>query len=163
MNGFGRSLAPREGGQALVEFALVAPIFFLMVFSIIELGILFGGQNGLVGATREEARYTAPYRVKTAVDATNVCADTRLGTQLTGFLRRSIPGYVAANVGSRQVTYSWVGIRTAPIRSSCRSTFPTTSRCTSRWLAGSSTASTEPPTTGSCSTRPNRCESRTRT
>jgi Flp pilus assembly protein TadG len=97
----------RERGQAMTEFALVAPIFFLLVFGIIELGILFGGQNGLVGATRELARYAAPYRVKTDVDANNVCADTRLGTQLTGFLKRSIPGFVSANTVSRQVIYSW--------------------------------------------------------
>ena len=94
-------------GQALVEFALVAPIFFLLVFSIIELGILFGGQNGLVASARELARYAAPFRVKTAVDANNVCADTRLGTQLTGFLRRQIPGYIATNINARQVTYTW--------------------------------------------------------
>lgn len=91
----------------MTEFALVAPIFFLLVFGIIELGILFGGQNGLVGSARELARYAAPFRVKTAVDATNVCADTRLSTQLTGFLRRSIPGYLPANVFARQVIYSW--------------------------------------------------------
>ena len=94
-------------GQALTEFALVAPIFFLLVFGIIELGILFGGQNGLVASARELARYAAPYRVKTDVDANNVCADTRLGTQLTGFLKRSIPGYVSTNVALRQVIYSW--------------------------------------------------------
>jgi Flp pilus assembly protein TadG len=95
-------------GQALTEFALVAPIFFLLVFSIIELGILFGGQNGLVAASRELARYAAPYRVRTDVDATQVCADVRLGNQLTGFLQRSIPGYTSTNVAARQVIYSWV-------------------------------------------------------
>lgn len=99
--------ARRGRGQAMTEFALVAPIFFLLVFGIIELGILFGGQNGLVSATRELARYAAPYRVKTAVDANNVCTDTRLGTQLTGFLKQYIPGYVSTNVASRQVIYSW--------------------------------------------------------
>jgi hypothetical protein len=92
----------------MTEFALVAPIFFLLVFGIIELGILFGGQNGLVASARELARYAAPFRVMTDVDANNVCTDTRLGAQLTGFLRRSIPGYVATNVDARQVTYSWL-------------------------------------------------------
>ncbi len=95
-------------GQAMVEFALVAPVFFLLVFGIIELGLLFGGQNGLVAATREEARYAAPFRVKTLVDANNVCADTRLGTQLTGFLKQSIPGYIAGQEGVRTVTYNWL-------------------------------------------------------
>jgi Flp pilus assembly protein TadG len=98
----------RQRGQALVEFALVAPIFFLLVFSVIQLGIMFGGQNGLVAATRELARYAAPFRVKTPVDAANVCADTRLTKQLSGFLQRSIPGYVASDVGVRTVQYSWL-------------------------------------------------------
>ena len=92
----------------MVEFALVAPIFFLLVFSVIQLGILFGGQNGLVAATRETARYAAPYRVKTATDATNVCADTRLSRQLTAWLSASIPGYVSTNVEERTATYTWL-------------------------------------------------------
>jgi Flp pilus assembly protein TadG len=50
-------------GQALVEFALVIPIFLLIMFAIIQLGLLFGGQNSLVNAVRETARYAAPYRV----------------------------------------------------------------------------------------------------
>jgi Flp pilus assembly protein TadG len=98
----------RPRGQALVEFALVAPIFFLLVFAVIQLGIMFGGQNGLVASTRELARYAAPFRVKTATDATQVCADTRLTRQLTTFLRGWIPGYVASDVGARTVTYSWL-------------------------------------------------------
>jgi len=98
----------RGRGQAMVEFALVAPVFFLLVFSVIQFGILFGGQNGLVAATRELARYAAPYRVKTATDATNVCNDTRLSAQLTRFLKQSIPGYVSTNVEQREVIYSWV-------------------------------------------------------
>jgi Flp pilus assembly protein TadG len=97
----------RSRGQAMVEFALVAPVFFLLVFSVIQFGIMFGGQNGLVAATRELARYAAPYHVKTSTDATSVCNDTRLGTQLTTFLKQSIPGYVSTNVEQRQVVYSW--------------------------------------------------------
>jgi Flp pilus assembly protein TadG len=103
-----RRSAPGDRGQALTEFALVAPIFFLLVFAVIELGILFGGQNGLVSSARELARYAAPYRVKTAVDATAVCSDTRLSTTLTRWMAGSIPGYTAGNVGVRQVTYSWI-------------------------------------------------------
>jgi Flp pilus assembly protein TadG len=104
----GSSRRQKSRGQAMVEFALIAPVFFLLVFGIIELGLLFGGQNGLVASTRELARYAAPFRVKTAIDANNVCADTRLSKQLTQFLKDSVPGYVAANVGTRQVTYSWI-------------------------------------------------------
>ncbi len=103
-----RSLQANARGQALTEFAIVAPIFFLLVFAIIELGILFGGQNGMVASARELARYAAPFRVKTAADAINVCADTRLGKQLTAFMKQSVPGYVATNAVARQVIYSWL-------------------------------------------------------
>ena len=105
---FRRRNRSRPRGQALTEFALVAPIFFLIVFAIIELGILFGGQNGLVASARELARYAAPYRVKTAVDANAVCSDTRLAKTLTSWMRGSIPGFATTNVGVRQVTYSWL-------------------------------------------------------
>jgi len=69
----------RESGQALVEFALVAPIFFLILFGIIQLGLIFGGQNYLVSSVREIARYAAPYRVVDASGAVTTCdtvADT---------------------------------------------------------------------------------------
>ncbi len=46
-------------GQALVEFALVAPLLFLMLLGIIQLGFMFSGQNGLTNAAREAARYAS--------------------------------------------------------------------------------------------------------
>ena len=64
----------REGGQALVEFALVAPIFLLILFGIIQLGLLFAGQNGLTSAVRETARYAAPYLVVDSTGAQTTCA-----------------------------------------------------------------------------------------
>jgi Flp pilus assembly protein TadG len=99
-------------GQALVEFALVAPIFFLLTFGIIELGLLFGGQNGLVSSARDLARYAAPFHVATGANATSVCSNTSgshgLGTQLTESMQRAIPGYSAADVAVRHVTYHWL-------------------------------------------------------
>jgi Flp pilus assembly protein TadG len=47
----------RAPGQALVEFALVAPIFFLLVFAIIEGGRFILYYQTLSNATREGARY----------------------------------------------------------------------------------------------------------
>ncbi len=44
-------------GQALVEFALVAPIFFLILFAIIEGGRFILYYETLNNATREGARY----------------------------------------------------------------------------------------------------------
>ena len=44
-------------GQALAEFALVAPLFFLLVFGIIEAGRFILYYETLSNATREGARY----------------------------------------------------------------------------------------------------------
>jgi hypothetical protein len=44
-------------GQALAEFALVAPIFFLLLFAIIEGGRFIFFYQALNNATREGARY----------------------------------------------------------------------------------------------------------
>jgi Flp pilus assembly protein TadG len=47
----------RRDGQALVEFALVAPIFFLLLFSVIEFGRYIYQVQILNNAAREGARY----------------------------------------------------------------------------------------------------------
>ena len=47
----------RSRGQALVEFALVAPVFFLVLFAIIEAGRFMFYYEILNNATREGARY----------------------------------------------------------------------------------------------------------
>lgn len=44
-------------GQALVEFALVAPLFFLLLFGIVEAGRFVFYYETLNNATREGARY----------------------------------------------------------------------------------------------------------
>jgi len=44
-------------GQALVEFALVAPVFFLLLFAVIEGGRFILYYETLANATREGARY----------------------------------------------------------------------------------------------------------
>lgn len=44
-------------GQAMVEFAMVAPMFFLLLFGIIEAGRFIFYYETLSNATREGARY----------------------------------------------------------------------------------------------------------
>jgi hypothetical protein len=52
-----RAKARRTRGQALVEFAMVAPFFFLLLFSIIEFGRAIYFIQILNNAAREGARY----------------------------------------------------------------------------------------------------------
>ena len=46
-----------EKGQDLVEFALIASLLFLLIFGIIDLGIVVWNYNTIANAAREGARY----------------------------------------------------------------------------------------------------------
>ena len=49
----------RSRGQALAEVALVAPLFFLMVFGVIDLGRVIWANDIAASAAREGARYAS--------------------------------------------------------------------------------------------------------
>ncbi len=49
-------------GQSMVEFAVVAPLFFLLVFGITDFGLLFFKQETLQYAIREAGRYAVTGR-----------------------------------------------------------------------------------------------------
>jgi len=57
-----RRIGKREEGQAMVEFVLVAPILLLLVFGIVQLGILFNNYETLTDAVRAGARQAAVSR-----------------------------------------------------------------------------------------------------
>ena len=54
-----RSPARRSRGQALVELALVMPIFLLLIAGAIDLGRLFYAYVAIVNASKEGALYGA--------------------------------------------------------------------------------------------------------
>lgn len=58
-----RSLWKSERGSALVEFALILPLLVLLLFGIIEFGLLLYNQQVLTNASREGARYGIVSRV----------------------------------------------------------------------------------------------------
>lgn len=53
----GRRKSRRSRGQALVEFALVFPVFMLVLFGILDVGRYVYVSNALNEASREGARY----------------------------------------------------------------------------------------------------------
>lgn len=53
MTRIGRS---EDGGAAMVEFAILMPVLFLLVFGIIEFGRAYNAQNTLTHAAREGVR-----------------------------------------------------------------------------------------------------------
>jgi Flp pilus assembly protein TadG len=51
-----------EAGVAVVEFALVAPLLFILIFAIIDLGRAYSTLNQLAASAREGARLAAVLR-----------------------------------------------------------------------------------------------------
>ena len=105
----GRHHRRRDRGQSLAEFALVAPIFFLLVFSVIQLGLVFGTQNGLVNGAREAARRAATYRINEQsfdISVWNSICDT-IEAEVVQLGDRVIPAYDDARL-TPTVAYEWV-------------------------------------------------------
>jgi TadE-like protein len=98
-----------ERGQSLAEFALVAPIFFLLVFAVIQFGLIFGTQNGLVNGVREAARRAATYRINDqSFDVSvwgSICSTIEDEVRQLG--DRVIPAYDNARLDP-VVSYQWV-------------------------------------------------------
>ena len=91
-----RSLAR---GQAVPEFALVAPLLFLILFAIIQFGFTLGGQIGFTNGVREAARYASTLPKATAAQ---VVDELRFRS-----LPKAIPGFTDANfdAGATVVAY----------------------------------------------------------
>lgn len=47
----------REKGTAIIEFALIAPLFFFLLFAIVDFGVLYWANLTMQYAVREGARY----------------------------------------------------------------------------------------------------------
>ena len=99
----------QDRGQSLVEFALVAPIFFLLVFSVIQFGLIMSAQNGLVDGVRTAARRAATYRVnELSFDPTvktQVC--NAVTADVSSRLQKRVVGYNPAATHTT-LTYEWV-------------------------------------------------------
>jgi Flp pilus assembly protein TadG len=72
-----RRITRTENGQAMVEFALVAPILFLILFGIVQFGIAFMNSVALTDAVRAGARKAAVSR--TAANPTQSATNAVLG------------------------------------------------------------------------------------
>lgn len=51
------TVSPRQRGATVVEFAIIAPLLFLLLFGIIEFGRVIATYTGVFTAAREGARY----------------------------------------------------------------------------------------------------------
>lgn len=70
-----------QKGQSLVEFALVLPVFIVILFGIIEFGRIWETVNVMTSAAREGARIAAIYgsgSTTASQTALNVLADAQI-------------------------------------------------------------------------------------
>ena len=63
-----RRILRRRGGAVIVEFALVVPFLFLIVFGIIDFSRAYAQLNNLNSSLREGARFGAAQKVPTPKD-----------------------------------------------------------------------------------------------
>lgn len=61
-----------ERGGSLIEFTVVASVFFLMLVAIVAAGNLYYTHNALVEATRRGARYAVMHPTGSTADVQNV-------------------------------------------------------------------------------------------
>ena len=98
-----------RSGVAAVEFALVAPIFFLLVFGLIEFGRMMMVQQALTNAAREGNRVAI---LATTKDGAAVEARIRdylesvLANAASGQVRTTVPGNLATVTSGATLTVS---------------------------------------------------------
>ena len=91
------SLAKKENGEAIVEFALLAPVIILLLFAMVDFGRIFDAWLVATNAAREGARYATVYSTKDYISDSEV-------VQMT---QEKAYDYLAGGLGSRSdVSYT---------------------------------------------------------
>ena len=107
----------RTRGQALVEFALLAPVFFLVLFAIIEAGRFMFYYEVLNNATREGARYAIVNGANSLVCPTGPAAPGSVpcdtdGSDVEEHVRDAALGMVGADIAVTRLWHDGTGVET---------------------------------------------------
>src|SRR5215467_11538747 len=75
-----KSFFRRDKGSAAIEFAMVAPVFFVLLMGTIEAGVIFFAQSSLQNAVNDAARLvrtgqTACYSLDSSNNCVTITAD----------------------------------------------------------------------------------------
>lgn len=100
-----RSYRKKRRGAAAVEFAIVAPVFFALVFGMIEYGRMVMVQQVLTNASREGARQAVLDGATTA-EVTTVVSDYLTNSSVTGATVTITPNPPSSAVSGDPVTVS---------------------------------------------------------
>lgn len=107
-----RAMTGRRRGQALAEFAIVAPLLFLLIFAIIEFGRFIFAYEVLNNATREGARYAIVHGSDALCPSGPMPGGSTSPSSCADPTGAAVQAKVAAyafslNVPASQVTVSW--------------------------------------------------------
>lgn len=97
-------------GQSLAEFALVFPIFFLILAAIIQFGLIFWSQNTLTQVARDTGRWAATQLECDSAAAIQAVVDTANELAATATLF----GYQAGSWDGTNVDVTWTKEGTPP-------------------------------------------------
>lgn len=98
-----------RSGVAAVEFALVAPIFFLLVFGVIEFGRMMMVQQSLTNAAREGSRVAILPTTKNGSDVESRIRDylqSVMANANSGEVRVTVPGNLGTVTSGATLTVS---------------------------------------------------------
>ena len=108
-NTFTRRLASKSRqrqmrlGSAVIEFALLAPIFLLFVFGIIEFGRVMQVKNVITNASREAAR-AAAFEASTADEVEQIAKDVATVGTVPGVAVQITPANLDSAAHGSQVS-----------------------------------------------------------
>ena len=88
--------AGKQGGSAMIEFAFIVPIYFLIIFGLVELGIVFAGYCGAAYATQVAVRYAIVH----GASSPYACNSSTLSALVAPYLW-------AAQKNSSAITSTW--------------------------------------------------------
>jgi Flp pilus assembly protein TadG len=125
-----KKLILQEHGQSLVEFALIMPIFVIILFGIIEWGRLWMTMNVLSGAAREGARVAAVTAPNLAL-VQNAVGNVLSAANITG-ATITVSGPDAANQVTVTVRFNYT-VLTTTLVPGVGGTLQLTRRATMRW------------------------------
>ena len=113
-----RRFAPRTGadGQGLVEFALVLPVFMVILIGMVDLGRAIWANNSVANSAREAARFASVHGGSCEDLLGSVCSSTNYCP-----VGPKAPGSAAMVISTmREMIWSGSLARTAPNRLSLK-------------------------------------------
>jgi len=87
-----------QSGQAIAEFALVAPILFFLIIAIFQFAFVLEAQIGLTNAVREAARRAAAAPATDSTTLSSFVLSQLNGS--TGLLASNVQGFQSSKVAS---------------------------------------------------------------